>query len=202
VYSATFPIGTFTSDLLQTKFKLSCIQAGELQGAVYLLAGVMLPLVGYFCDKYGRLPLLMMIAGLFNFTANLCWVFIPDTCVEDQSCTARVVWPVALMGLSYGIFAGTSWNALCYLVRQNQIGMTLGIASSLFNIFGAIFPPLMGKLQDETRSLDYGFYWVTRLSAFISLLGLLLCCTLYISEERKEQKNLSLSVKSRNGQRQ
>ncbi len=140
----------------------------------------------------------MMIAALLNVLANLCWVYTPETCIEDQTCTARVVWPVALMGLSYGIFAGTSWNALCYLVRQDQIGMTLGIASSAFNIFGAILPPLMGKLQDETRSLDYGFYWVTRLSAFISFLGLVFCVVLYISEERKEQKNLSLSVKTRN----
>lgn len=117
VYSATFPIGSFTSDLLQTKFKLSSIRAGELQGAVYLLAGLILPLVGYICDQYGRLPLLMLVAALFNLLANLGWVFTPDTCVVDDSCTSKVIWAVTLMSLSYGIFAGTSWNALCYLVK-------------------------------------------------------------------------------------
>ena len=78
-YSATTPIGTFTSDLLQTKFKLSSVRAGELQGGVYLMAGLVLPLIGYICDKYGKLHLVMLMACIVNFLANLCWVYTPET---------------------------------------------------------------------------------------------------------------------------
>jgi MFS family permease len=84
-----------------------------------LLAGFILPLVGYFCDRFGRLTELILISSLFNFISNLGWVYIPDACVHDKSCDLIVFFPVALMGISYGIFAGTAWNALCYLVRQD-----------------------------------------------------------------------------------
>lgn len=90
----------------------------------------------------------MLISSLFNFISNLGWVYIPDACVHDKSCDLVVFLPVALMGISYGIFAGTAWNALCYLVRQDQVGMTLGIASCLLSLGLAIVPPIMGSILD------------------------------------------------------
>ena len=141
---------------------------------------------------------MMLLASFINLLANLCWVSTSDECVADKSCAQIVIWPVTLMGISYGLFAGTSWNALCYLVRQNQIGMTLGIASSLLNICGAVIPPIMGKLQDETNTIDYGFYWITRLSSVLSLSAVLICIIIFVCEERSTDKNLALSVKTRN----
>lgn len=106
--------------MLQSKYKVTSVRAGELQGAVFLVAGVLLPLVGCFCDKYGHLSLIMIVASGFNLVANLWWIFLPDTCATSpNACVSSVVTPIVLMGLSYGFFAGTAWNALVYQVREN-----------------------------------------------------------------------------------
>lgn len=39
---------------------------------------------------------------------------------------------------------------------------------------------------------------MTRLSSVISIGGVISCLMLYVSEERKERRNLSLSVRERN----
>lgn len=37
----------------------------------------------------------------------------------------------------------------------------------------------MGSLQDMSPDLDYGYYWVTRLSTALSLVSVLLCAVLH-----------------------
>ena len=198
IYSSVQPIGVFISDLLQKKYNLSSVTAGELQGSVYLVAGILLPVVGFFCDRFGKLTFVMIGASLLCLSANLCWVFLPNTCIEDDSCMGVVVTPILLMGCSYALFAGTAWNALCYIVREDQIGLALGIASSLLNIGCTLIPPLMGKLQDHTMELDQGYYWVTRLSSLTSLIAVALCIALHFYDICKNSGHLSMSVKKRN----
>lgn len=114
-YSSCTPINMFTSDMLQTKFNIASVRAGQLQGGINLIAGMFLPLIGLFVDRYGHLTLCMALAGVLNFIANFIWVVLPNDCATSvNNCTSLVALPATLMGLSYGIFAGTAWNSLVY----------------------------------------------------------------------------------------
>lgn len=80
-----------------------------------MVAGLLLPIVGLYCDRYGHLTLIMVIASFFNLAANFYWVYLPNTCAtEENACIISVFVPIFMMGCSYGFFAGTAWNALVY----------------------------------------------------------------------------------------
>jgi hypothetical protein len=57
MYCATLPINNFTSDMLQIKFGLTSVQAGDAYGYIYLISGPTLVLVGLFSDKHGYISL-------------------------------------------------------------------------------------------------------------------------------------------------
>ena len=70
-----------------------------------------------------------------------------DSCAtETNSCVGYVVAPIVMMGLAYGLFAGSAWNALVYQVKDDQVGFVCGIGSSLLSIGLSFVPPLMGRL--------------------------------------------------------
>jgi len=46
------------------------------------------------------------------------------------------------MGLAYGLMAGTVWNGLIYLVKGQNVGTAIGIASAALN-FGLVMSPLI-----------------------------------------------------------
>ena len=58
---------------------------------------------------------MMVLASFTSLAANLWWVFLTDSCaVADNVCVPQVVVPILLMGIAYGLFAGSAWNALVY----------------------------------------------------------------------------------------
>ena len=144
VYGAMIPISTFVSDILQEKFAISSVKAGGYFGSVYLIAGLILPFVGYAIDKCGRLAFVMCLAALSSLVANLLWINLPNDCSATETCDLIVFIPILFMGFAYGLFAGSSWNAIVYLVEASKYGTANGICSSIMNIGCALFPPLMG----------------------------------------------------------
>ena len=198
IYSAVLPINTFTSDILQQKYGISAIQAGEYFGSVYLIAGLVLPLVGFLVDRCGRMALCMCCAALSCLLANLMWIFLPNECADSDTCHGIVFIPIVMMGCSYGFFAGSAWNAIVYLVEKNKVGTALGICSSIMNLGIAIVPPMMGLIKDSSPDLDYGYYWVTRLSCVYASLGLGFCIWLYVYDLKYNGGILNMNVVQRN----
>lgn len=49
-----------------------------------------------------------------------------------------------MMGLAYGIMAGTVWNGVIYLVRGKQVGTAMGLGASACNLGLFAMPLLMG----------------------------------------------------------
>ena len=52
-YMSNMSFNIFVSDLLQTKFQISSVEAGSYFGSVYFIAAIMLPVLGYVVDKFG-----------------------------------------------------------------------------------------------------------------------------------------------------
>jgi nitrate/nitrite transporter NarK len=198
VYAAVIPINTFTSDILQKKYAINSIQAGEYFGSVYLIAGLVLPLCGFVVDRCGRLALCMCCATLLNMIANLMWILLPAECAQTDSCHELVFVPIVLMGVSYGFFAGSGWNAVVYLVDKDKVGTALGLCSSFQNLGVAIVPPIMGLIKDYNPDKDFGYYWVTRFSFINATIGLGFGLWLFIHDLKYNEGILNMNVQTRN----
>ena len=73
-----------------------------------------------------------------------------------------------MMGMAYGIMAGTVWNGVIYLVRGKQVGTAMGLGASACNLGLFAMPLLMGQLKDNFPQHDQGYFWVTRLSTLMA----------------------------------
>ena len=54
-----------------------------------------------------------------------------------------------MMGLAYGMMAGTVWNGVIYLVRNKAVGTAMGLGASACNLGLFAMPLLMGLLKDN-----------------------------------------------------
>lgn len=191
MYCAIIPINNFTSDILQVKFGLSSLDAGYRFGEIYLTCGVTLLMVGWFNDKYGHIASTQIVAALCCLLGNLWWTYYPCDCL------VIITWPPVLaMGMAYGLMAGTTWNVIVYLVKGQRVGTAIGITSCLVNIGTMVTPLVMGYLKDTT-TLDFGYYYVSRVSLSLSLLALFISTVIYY-HDCVTTKMLSMSVEARN----
>ena len=87
--------------------------------------------------------------------------------------------PILLMGISYGIMAGTVWNSIVYLVPRHMVGTVIGTMGCAVNAGLVCTPMIMGKMKDLDPTRDFGYYWVTRLSVALSFCGLLVAMMIH-----------------------
>ena len=79
---------------------------------------------------------------MFAIIGNLWWVYHPTDCAETSECGNVIMQPIVIMGIAYGILAGTSVNSIVYLVPKQVIGTALGMIAFAVN-FGLIVTPLV-----------------------------------------------------------
>jgi hypothetical protein len=58
LYASTLPINNFTSDMLQERFGLSAVEAGDMFGYIYAISSIVLIAVGYCADRHGNLAVM------------------------------------------------------------------------------------------------------------------------------------------------
>lgn len=79
-YASTLPINSFTSDMLQENYGLSSVEAGQRYGYIYFVSGLVLLIVGLFCDSYGYLGVLQILGAACALAGNLFWMLFPTSC--------------------------------------------------------------------------------------------------------------------------
>jgi len=92
-----------------------------------------------------------------------------------------------LSGVAYGLYAGTAWNGLIYLVERNKLGTAMGLTAALLNLTLSVLPALFGYVHDHTLDDDHGYMWPAALSTgfgCVSLVASLFnyCYDLYLNE--------------------
>ena len=127
-YSATYPILFFVNRMLQVKYGIDFMVAGSLFGLIHLTAAAILPTVGNLVDTNGGISITMVIGSIIGLLTNLLWLLLPtQECLPNHTCLDLVIFPIILSGIAYGLFAGTCWNGIFYLVERSKIGSALGI---------------------------------------------------------------------------
>ena len=73
-----------------------------------------------------------------------------------------------LIGIGYSIYAASLWACIPYVVEPRTIGTAYGFAMAIQNI-GMSFAPTFGNMiADNTKNVDFGYYWVIFLYSYIS----------------------------------
>ena len=87
---------------------------------------------------------MQIAASLVAVFGNLWWAWYPiELCQPTGICSFSAVFPpICLMGLAYGLMAGTVWNGIIYLVKGQNVGTVIGVASAALN-FGLMVSPLI-----------------------------------------------------------
>lgn len=91
--------------------------------------------------------------------------------------------PTLCFGIGQGVFNGSAFNALLYLIQGNNIGSVCGVSSGLQNAGLFVTYTVLGSFKDN-HSKDDGFYWVTRFSFILAVLGCLFALLIYIMDLR------------------
>ena len=118
---------------------------------------------------------------------NLWLVAYPtENCPEGVCSESAVVVPTMCFGIGQGFFNGSTFNALLYFIQGNNVGSICGISSGLQNAGLFITYTVLGFFKDN-HSKDGGFYWVTRFSFVLALIGCVFAFTVYIMDLREQQ---------------
>jgi nitrate/nitrite transporter NarK len=180
--------------MLQVRFGLSNVEAGDMFGYIYAISGIVLITVGYYSDRYGNLALMQILAACCSVMGNLWWSYHSTECAKTSDCSREVLVPICVMGLAYGLMAGTVWNSIIYLIAQSSIGRVMGLMAAANNVGLIVTPIIFGELKDYAPHLDQGYYYVTRLSTTIAIVGLLLACVIFGHDLWLNDSVLQMSV--------
>jgi len=168
------------------------VTAGIYFGIISATGGITLLIIGFVADRYGKLPVIMIIASIGVLVSHIMWFFLPyEDCITNESCQYIVLPPLITLGLSYGLFAGSSWNCIVFLVPLDKIGSAKGTTTSLMGVVLASGPPLLGWIQDLTYDMDQGYYWAGITSCITSSIGILLCIAVYVDDVYKNNSTLN-----------
>ena len=183
------------SDLLQTKFNVDQVTAGSYFGAISVVSGISLPLVGLFVDKFGHISTIMVVANLLGLISNLMWVFLSNDCLQTESgCKSIVAVPIILMGIANGFFVGTAWNAMVYVVPRAKVGTAYGTAGSILGLMNSMGPVFLGWLHDHTKDVGFGYYYVNVVASWLSTFAVASAMFLYWYDLTKNEARLRINV--------
>ncbi len=111
------------------------------------------PLFGAIVDKNGRglsivlVSCVMMVVTHVVFLANaLGWVFLWPPIV--------FVW----LGFAYSLGASSIWPILSYCIDNRMLGTGYGLMTAIQNLFLAVFPLIVGSIQDSYPKTDVRKY--------------------------------------------
>eukprot|EP00352_Strombidinopsis_acuminata_P002512 CAMPEP_0176379736 /NCGR_PEP_ID=MMETSP0126-20121128/30577_1 /TAXON_ID=141414 ORGANISM="Strombidinopsis acuminatum, Strain SPMC142" /NCGR_SAMPLE_ID=MMETSP0126 /ASSEMBLY_ACC=CAM_ASM_000229 /LENGTH=148 /DNA_ID=CAMNT_0017742653 /DNA_START=1169 /DNA_END=1615 /DNA_ORIENTATION=- len=126
----------------------------------------------------------MVLASILVFLSHIYWFFLTgEACDDDDSCYIAVIPPIVMLGFAYGLFAGSCWNSIVYLVPIDKVGTANGVVGSCLGLTLAIAPVALGAIKDETEDVGYGYFYVTGVLACTSAIGIILCIAIYFDDK-------------------
>jgi hypothetical protein len=113
---------------------------------------------------------------------------------SEEGCGSVVMIPIIAMGLSYGMYAGSVWTAIIYVVDTPVIGVATGIVSIGVSLGICITQLLMGVLMDDSDSESTKYFNVCRLSTLLAIIGLVSSLVIYYQDKYFNNGVLSMNV--------
>lgn len=173
-YMSVFPYIQNASDLLQTKYGFDKVTSGFLFGVPYIISAITSPFIGAGIDKFGKRAFLVCMSSVILIIAYTASMMMP----ECHQCYNEV-YPLVLTGIGYSIYAAAIWGSVPYVVAPAQVGSAFGMATAIQNIGLVFAPTAVGYIKDQTKSVDYGFFYMNSFFILINIIGLIMNMGLY-----------------------
>lgn len=172
-YIVTFPaFKAFTSnmnDLVHKRFGFSNVAAGQLGLLYYMQLIVISPLVGSITDKYGKRMQWLFGSGIIALAGHFLFAALKTEANNGYI----VVLPLILLGTADSVFETTSWSCLCISLGEEMTEMGFGLATSGMNAITVLALMLVGKISDNTKEINFGYFYSEMFLETIAVLSLI-----------------------------
>ncbi|WP_413544187.1 MFS transporter [Citricoccus nitrophenolicus] len=160
---------TFASTFLTTHLGFDDTTKFWYVLAAGVLAAIVMPIGGWFTDRYGRKPFLLVIGVLA--TASMMWFFWSAPGATAQS----FVWPLMACAVTFGLYASSTYALMTELLPTHirSTGIALGYNVPVA-VFGGSAPFIASWLisLDGDITLPWTFFVGTGVLSLASLLVL------------------------------
>ncbi|KAJ3178949.1 hypothetical protein HDU87_003218 [Geranomyces variabilis] len=138
LYATVIPFNTIHAGFLSEKFYPDNPQkAAQLTSIPDTLSALLVPLVGYLTDKYGRRVQTIVACAALITATHLLLGLGPSSISPIPA--------LAVLGCAYAMLL-TFWPCVALVVGDERSGLAFGITTSLMNISLTLIPPLVAAL--------------------------------------------------------
>jgi len=170
VYGCVIPFNNIAGDFFQDKWDYTETEANALLGIPFAISAVASPFLGGLVDIFGKRAWLFLFAstclGFAHLMMGLTTIF-------------PVPWLV-ILGSAYSIYAAAVWPGVALVVPEIQLGTAYGVITSVQNCGLALFPLLVGVINDKTGA----YTWVELFFAMLAGCGFISAIFLVCEDSR------------------
>jgi len=183
VYGCVIPFNNIAGDFFQDKFDYTETEANALLGIPFAISAAASPFLGGLVDIFGKRGWLFLFAsvclGFAHLMMGLTRIF-------------PVPWLV-ILGSAYSIYASAVWPGVALVVPEIQLGTAYGVITSVQNSGLAIFPLVVGVINDKTGA----YTWVELFFAMLAGIGFVSAIFLVMEDKRTGNRLDSPTAKSK-----
>lgn len=133
--------------------------AGKAISALFICCFFLLPVLGYFVDKFGRRTQLLLVAGILAVASHILFIFMYP------------IVPMILLGAVMSLAAAVVWPTMAYLIPNKLLGFGYGLMSVLQNIGLGIVPIIVVSLKAKIPSnmtIHYFFIFTSVMTLIVA----------------------------------
>lgn len=149
-YVTIFPFIALGSKFFQIKWEISQDLANGYASAIYVIAAISCPIIGYMVDRIGRNLIFLVVASTLVVASHML-----------MALTYIKLWiPVLLLGIGYSIMCSAIWPLIALVVPQHLIGTAYGCTTSIQNLGLALATSVTGRIVDNYGYIDVELFFV------------------------------------------
>lgn len=180
--AATDGVQMYESNFLGLRFGYDIKEGGYFLAAGVVIAGIGAPVAGFLFNKYGRLPLVLVLTCTINLVGIVGNLILPDC----YRCLLPAV-PLMLVSKSIGMANVLAATGILLLINKDVLGVAFACYTLTLGVFMFGFSPLAGTIAEKTKD-TWGYFWVFVVTGAIVACGLVFGIALQIFDYKKDKK--------------
>lgn len=157
VYGAVLPFNNISGGLFSDKWNLDTAVANRYLLIPFLISACLSPFMGGVVDVFGKRAHLLTLSALSLCLGHGLLGFV-EAGRAGFIAQGVAMWPaisVMIIGFSYCIYAAAIWPSIALVVPERTVGTAYGVVTAVQNLGLAVFPLMVGAIQDSTCDLFY-----------------------------------------------
>ncbi|KNE73343.1 hypothetical protein AMAG_17495 [Allomyces macrogynus ATCC 38327] len=192
LYGTVVPFNAVASEFLQAKwFPGDPTTAGMVMSTPDSVSAVLVPIMGFLIDRYGRRCSSMMVCAVLIALAHAALAFIPATDMHPLAALLP-------LGVAYSLYGTAMWPSIACLVHDaSLVGTAYGIATAALNASLTLVPVAVAAIlvssSSSTAPADgeipppplERYVAVETFFASLAVAGFVAALTLYVMDARR-----------------